>query len=381
MRALFDLDGPPVVETDVAVIGGGIVGLATAYFLASRRRAVTVLERRTVGWEASGRSAAGVRQQGRDPREIPLAMTAVDLWATLDRELNGETGYRRDGNVFVAMCREGMAHLEAQAERERALGLGVEMLSAKPLRARVPAVSERCVGGKYCPTDGIAEPALVVPTLARAVGRAGGLLHEGTEVLDFVVEDRRVVSILTERARFRPQVTVLAAGPWTALLTMRLGVPLPITPLRSQLIQTHPLGPVCKEFVISRELGVYCRPAPGGTMLIGGECMWGDPDLRTAGETARQRIGSCIPALEGAPIRRAWSGLLDMTPDELPMIGPAPGLRDCFIAAGFSGHGFCLGPGVGRVLADWIVDGHPSLPLDALSPARFPPGTTHAGQT
>jgi glycine/D-amino acid oxidase-like deaminating enzyme len=243
---LFDLDGPEIRETDIAVIGGGITGLATAYFLASRGRTVTVLERRTVGWEASGRSAAGVRQQGRDPREIPLAMAAVHLWATLDRELEGETGYRRDGNVFVAMSREGMVQLEEHAERERALGLEVELLTAHHLRSRVPAVSGRCVGGKYCPTDGIAEPALVMPSLARAVERAGGKLYPGTEALDFVVEDGRFVSILTEQAAFRPTVTVLAAGPWTALLTTRLGVPVPITPVRSQLLQTDAIGPVCK---------------------------------------------------------------------------------------------------------------------------------------
>ena len=371
MRALFDIDAPQTTETDIAVIGGGIVGLATAYFLASMGRTVAVLERRTFGWEASGRSAAGVRQQGRDPREIPLSMLAVRLWATLDRELQGETGYRRDGNVFVALSREGMAQLEEKAEREQALGLEVELLTAKQLRSRVPAVSERCVGGKYCPTDGVAEPALMMPSLARAVGRAGGELYPGTEALDFVVRDRRVVSILTERVEFRPNVTVLAAGPWTVLLTTRLGVPVPITPIRSQLVQTEAISPVCKEFLISRELGVYCRPAPGGTMLIGGECMRDEPDPRAAGETARQRISSCIPALEGVPIRRTWSGLLDMTPDESPMIGPLPGLRDCFIAAGFSGHGFCLGPGVGRLVAGWIADGKPSLPLDALSPARF----------
>jgi sarcosine oxidase, subunit beta len=376
VRALFDLDGPEIRDTDVAVIGGGITGLATAFFLASQGMSVTVLERRTVGWEASGRSAAGVRQQGRDPREIPLAMAAVQLWATLDRALEGETGYRRDGNVFVAMSQEGMAQLEAQAERERALGLEVELLSAAPLRARVPVLSSRCVGGKYCPTDGVAEPALVMPTLARAVERAGGKLYAGTEALDFVVEDGRIASILTERAEFHPGVTVLAAGPWTALLTARLGLPAPITPIRSQLLQTDAIGPVCKEFVIERELGVYCRPAPGGTMLIGGECMRGEPDPRVAIETARQRIGACIPALEGVPIRRAWSGLLDVTPDEVPMIGSVPGLRDCFVAAGFSGHGFCLGPGAGRMLAEWITDGKPSLSLAPLSPARFPWGMT-----
>ncbi len=379
MRTLFDLDGQQTSETDVAVIGGGIVGLATAFYLARRGRAVTVLERRTVGWEASGRTAAGVRQQGRDPRELPLAMAAVEVWGTLDQELQGHTGYRRGGNVFVAMSRDEMTRLEERAARERALGLGVEMLTAAQLRMRLPAVSDRCAGGKYCPTDGIAEPALVMPSLARAVEHAGGRVLAGTEALDFTVEDGRVASIVTDGVEVRPRVTVLAAGPWTPLLAMRLGVTLPITPVRSQLIRTGPAGAVCKEFLISRELGVYCRPASGGAMLIGGDVMRGETDPRAARESALRRISACIPALEGVPIERMWSGLLDVTPDEVAMIGPLPGFRDCFVAAGFSGHGFCLGPGVGRLVAEWIVDGKPSLSLHGLSPDRFGTQTAHAG--
>lgn len=378
MSKLFDMDKGESTEIEVAVIGGGIVGLATAYFLASRGKAVAVLERRTFGWEASGRSAAGVRQQGRQPAEIPLAMAAVRLWARLDQELHGETGYRRDGNVFVAMSREGMAQLEQQEARERAVGLDVEILTAAQLRSRVPAVSDRCVGGKYCPTDGIAEPALVMTSLARAAKDAGAQLYQGTEALDFVVEDRRVASIVTERAEFRPGVTVLAAGPWTSLLTARLGAPAPITAVRSQVMQTGPIGPVCKEFLIARELGVYCRPAPGGTMLVGGDFLRHEPDPRTAGEAARRQISVCVPALGTAPIRRVWSGLLDVTPDEVPLVGPMPGLRGCFIAAGFSGHGFCLGPMVGQLVAEWIAAGDPSLPLPSLSPARFLPKSAPA---
>ena len=108
--------------------------------------------------------------------------------------------------------------------------------------------------------------------------------------------------------------------------------------------------------------------------------MRGEADPRAARENALRRVSVCIPALEGVPIERMWSGLLDVTPDETAMIGPLPGFRDCFVAAGFSGHGFCLGPGVGRLVAEWIVDGKPSLSLHALSPDRFgTQKTAHAG--
>ena len=378
MNKLFDLDQRPAEQIDVAVLGGGIVGLAAAYFLASRGKRVAVLERRTFGWEASGRTAAGVRQQGRDPREIPLAMAAVRLWGTLHRELQGETGYRRDGNVFVAISPQGMAVLEDHEARERAAGLGVELLTAAQLRARVPAMSDRCVGGKYCPTDGIAEPALAMRSLARAAARAGAKVYEETEALDFAVTDRRITAIFTTRAEFRPEATIVAAGPWTPLLMARLGLRVPIVPVRSQLVQTEPMAPVCKEFVIARELDVFCRPGSGGTMLMGGECIRDELDPGAAAETARRQIGVCLPALKTAPAQRVWAGLLDVTPDEVPLIGPLPGIRDCFIAAGFTGHGFCLGPAVGRLLAEWVAAGDPSLPLPQLSPARFLPQSVPA---
>jgi sarcosine oxidase subunit beta len=374
---LFDLHPQEVVETDVAVIGGGIMGLATAYYLAKRGTQVAVLERRTFGCEASGRTAAGVRQQGRDPREIPLAKASVALWGSLAEELGAETHYRRSGNIYVALMEEELIGLRAAAEVEQSFGLRTEILGAQQLRKMVPVLSAQCVGGKYCPTDGMAEPAAVIPAFVNAAQRAGARLYPYTEAADFVVEDGRVGSILTEKIEFRPRVTVNAAGPWAPLLAMRAGIVLPIRPVRAQIVETETVGPLFKEFLIFEGADVYCRPTLGGTTYIGPLSGIAATDLAKPAlplatvPQVRKMIASLIPALEGVPIRRTWLGLLDVTPDVVPIIGPVPGLRDYIVAAGFSGHGFCLGPGVGQVLSELIVDGRPSVSLEAFSLTRF----------
>jgi glycine/D-amino acid oxidase-like deaminating enzyme len=372
---LFEAHPETVVETDVAVIGGGIMGLATAYYLARRNRRVAVLERRTWGWEASGRTAGGVRQQGRDPRELPLAMAGVALWARLDEELGAPTYYRRGGNFAIARDGEEMEHLEQVARRERSDGLAVEIVTRNRLRRMVPALSDRCIGGKYCSTDGIADPSAVVRAFVGAAARLGVQLYPGTEALDFVIEDGRIEAILTEQIEFRPRVTVNVAGPWAPLVAMRAGIILPIQPVRALLMETAPVAPLFEQFIKFGE-EFYCRPTAAGTICIG-PLGWAMPWAREdAADRPRvplfvpERVAEHIPALGRVPIARTWSGLLDATPDLVPIIGAAPELRDYLVAAGFSGHGFCLGPIVGRLLAEIIVDGRPSLSIDAFSPAR-----------
>ncbi len=374
---LFDLRPQEVVDTDVAVIGGGIVGLATAYYLAKRGRRVVVLEKSTFGFEASGRTAAGVRQQGRDLRELPLAMASVALWADLAEELQGQTHYRRTGNIFIAVSADEVARFRAVAEQERAGGLHVEMLDRDGLKHMVPSLSDRCLGGKYCPTDGMAEPWAVVHALVAAITRLGGKLYPDTEALDFVVQGDRVVSVLTDTIEFRPEVTVNAAGPWAALLASRVGINLPIRPFPAQLIETEQVEPQFDGFLVFPGEAVYCRPTVSGRIHFGPitvltpSDVTSDPSRPSPIAQVHTKIASLVPTLAGVHIRRAWTGLLDVTPDTLPIIGPVPGLRNFIVAAGFSGHGFGLAPGVGLALSALIAGRSPSVPLQAFSLSRF----------
>ena len=372
----FEAQSQKVVETEVAIIGGGIMGLASAYSLAKRGKQVALLERQSFGWEASGRSAGGVRQRGRDPRELPLAMASVSLWSDLEDELGAEIHYRRGGNISVALTDEELEILALAAAEEQSIGLTVKTLGREELRELVPALSDRCLGANYCPTDGYAEPEAVVSAYVGAAERAGVGMYPRTEVLDFTVEAGRVSSIFTEQIEFRPQVTVNAAGPWAHTLAMRVGLVVPLWPGRAQLVETEPVGPLFEQFLVFEGERVYCRPTLDGRVHYG-SITWVSPadveyppTLNPATDRAAG-LASVVPALEGVPVHRTWSGLLDMTPDGVPIIGSVPGLKDYVIAAGFCGHGFCLGPIVGKLLAEHIVDGCTSLPLDELSLTRF----------
>jgi sarcosine oxidase subunit beta len=269
-----------------------------------------------------------------------------------------------------------MPKLAATAECEQALGLRVDILNRTELVAKIPALSDRCVGGKYCPTDGIAEPSSVIQALAKAAFRMGALLYPGTEALDFQVEDSCVTSVLTDETEFLPSAVVNAAGAWAPLMAMRLGIVLPIWPVRAQLAETGPVGTLFKEFVTFPGEEIYCRPTLDGRLHIGPYAWVTPTDVEnpsTLISTASYvgKISSLVPALKDVSIGRSWSGLVDATPDALPIIGPVPLVRNYFVAAGFSGHGFCLGPIVGQLLSELIVDGSASMSLDAFSLSRF----------
>ncbi len=375
VRVLFDLRPDTTIESEVVIIGGGIMGLSTAYFLAKRGKQVTVLERRTFGFEASSRNAGGVRQQGRDPREIPLAMASVALWATLADELGAPTHYRRGGNIVVALSDREMETLQRRVASERKLGLAVEMIDRKQLAELVPGISERCIGGSYCPTDGVAEPSAVVSAFVGAAERLGVNLCPHTEALDFVVENDRVVSVLTEKIAIRPRITVNMANAWAPLLAMRIGVVLPIRPVRSQLVEIDLGDTPFPQFLGFPEVQVCCRPTAYGRVHFGplGSSV-GRPDLEDPlppGISYFSNLVGVLPRLENAQITRKWSGLLDVTPDAVPILGYVPGLRDYVVAAGFSGHGFCLGPIVGKLISELIIDQETSLSIDAFALARF----------
>jgi sarcosine oxidase subunit beta len=364
----------------IVIIGGGIVGCASAYYLAQRGIRAIILEQTGIAAEGSGRNAGGVRAQCRDPRERALAMASIRLWKGLADELGADIEYRQGGNIRLAATEERLQRLANEGEAEQADGLAVEMWDRDVLRRRAPFLSHRFVGAKVCPTDGHANPILTTWAFAWAAQRTGAIILTRTKAVDIVVRGQAVTQVIAQSLRTGSQIAIEtprvlhAGGPWTGVLSNALGVPVPIKPIRLIMAVTERMPPMFREFLSAHDLEVTARQASSGHVHLSG---FGEPqptfDKQVAPGplTALHRAIDMVPALASAQLLRTWTGLLDVTPDEIPLIGPLPGIDGYLMAAGFSGHGFCLGPIMGKLLAEWLADGQPSMSLDAFRPDRF----------
>lgn len=365
-------------EAEVVVIGGGIVGCASAYYLARCGRSVVLLERAVIGFEASGRNAGGVRAQCRDRRERPLAMAAIKLWEGLAEELAFDIEYVQGGNIRLATNEARLKDLRQEGEEELEDGLYVELWDRDQLRRRAPYLADVFLGAKYCPTDGVANPILASRAFGWAARRAGVQVLEHTEAQEIVVQDGQVCAVRGRSRQGRVEIitplVIHAGGPWSPFLSKALGVRLPVKPMRVVMAVTQRVTPFFSEFVSSHDLGVYARPAASGQVHIGGlgerPATW-DKSVDREALRHLERAAQMIPGLGRVPVLRTWAGILAMTPDRIPIVGPVDGLRGYLLATGFSGHGFCLGPIIGKLLSEYIVEGEPSLSLDELRLSRF----------
>ena len=346
----------------VVIVGGGLMGLSTAFHL---RRLdpgveVTVLERASVGAAASGASAAGVRAMGRDPAERRLALESLKRWPELDRELEGQTGYRRGGGLRIALHDKSWDAAPGWAAEQRSDGVPLETLDARAAREMAPGINPGCLGGVYSPIDGQAGAMATVEAFASAARRLDARVEEGAVVKALVVEDSRVVGIERGDGSRQPcDVAVVTAGAWTTSLLAPLGVKLPVHTRPLQMLLTRPapgsLPPVLGCF----ERKISFKQLAGGPFLIGG----GWPGRVVNHEANRWQVleesvrgslevaGEVYPPVAACALDRSWIGLEAFMPDELPVIGPVPGVAGLLVATGFSGHGFALSPMVGDVLA------------------------------
>ncbi len=358
----------------VVIVGGGLMGLSAAFHLrrADPALAVTVLERARIGSAASGASAAGVRVMGRDPAERRLALESLGRWPGLDRELEGETRYQRGGGLRVALDPKAWEAVPGWVAEQRADGVPLETVDAGGARRLAPGIAAACLGGVYSPIDGQAGAMATVEAFASAARRLGARLEEGVGAKKLVTERGCIVGVERGDGARRPcDVAIVTAGAWTSSLLADLSVSLPLQTRPLQMLLTEPasksLAPVVGAF--DRKLSL--KQLADGAYLIGGgwpgrvvdhdaNC-WEvlDDSVRASTEVA----GEVYPPLTGRGLARSWIGLEAFTPDEVPVIGPVPGVDGLLVAAGFSGHGFALSPMIGDVLARLALGRDALLPL------------------
>lgn len=360
-------------SADVLIIGGGGAGCSAALYLARRGARVILLERGLVGSQASGVNHGGVRQQGRSPAEIPLARRSREIWARLPELIGTDAEFDPCGHLKLARSPEEEADLLRWNAMAAEHGLTTVMLGRNAIRAQHPYFSEAVLAGSLLAEDGSANPRLLSPALARAAREAGATLLENHKV-EHIEPGFRV---LANGMEFTAPVLLNCAGFWGGEVAARFGEPVPVSALSPNMLVTEPLPFFCTHSLGVVGGNVYLRQIARGNVIFGGGRGVSDPAIPfsrpspESGFTATQLAVQLVPHLQDALIIRSWSGIDGGMPDNLPVMGPSrttPGLIHAF---GFSGHGFMLGPAVGAVLSELVLDGRTDIPLEPFDIGRF----------
>jgi sarcosine oxidase subunit beta len=382
-------------QTDVVVIGGGISGAAAAYELARSGAKVALLEKGQLASMASGWTLAGVRQSGRHPAELPLAQAAVARWAELARELDADVEYRREGNLRLARTPEDAPVIQSIVAEQQALGLDLVFLSDNTaVREVAPALAETVLAASFCPTDGHANPVAAVQAFAAAAQRHGAEIRTETSATAITVAGGKVQGVHTDDGTIAADAVVVAADVYTPRLCAPLGLDLPIEIGHVSVVQTVAVPPLITQVLGVASADLALRQEIGGRVrFTGGGTPWpheldaladgNDPVMPPAAHVAAalSRATEVLPALAAAPLARVWGGLLDMTPDALPVIERVPEVEGLVVAAGFSGHGFCLGPVTGEIVRDLVQRGTTAYPISPFRSGRFDHGKAREAMT
>jgi sarcosine oxidase subunit beta len=370
--------------TDVVVIGAGISGAASAYELARRGFRVTLLDRYAPAAMASGWTLAGVRQSGRHPAELPLATAAVRRWTGLAEELGGETHYRRNGNLRLARTAEEVPVIRSLVEQQSAAGLDLTLLTdPADIQAVAPAVSDRVMAASWCPSDGSADPRATVLSYVAAAQRLGVEMRFGERVRRIETVEGRVTGVSTNAGMIAASHVVVCAGIFGNDLLDPLGLAVPLQVPMVTVLRSVPMPAMLGPVIGVANADCAGRQEVDGRFRVtsGLETWHGDidhdgpkpavrPTMRSIAEVVRL-FGEVVPAFRDARIDEAWAGLIDLTPDGLPVIDSPAGLNGLTVAMGFSGHGFCLGPVTGTIVADLVETGRTPFPIAPFALGRF----------
>ena len=366
-------------SASVVVIGGGVMGLSTAYHLARAGvRDVVLLDRDALGSGSTSKAAGGVRAQFSDPVNIALGARSLETFRDFPARFGQEIDLHQVGYLFLLSTPEAVAAFEANVALQNDLGVPSRVIGVEEARCLSPLVSpEGLLAAAYSPIDGHCTPEAVVLGYASAARRAGATLLPHCAATGIDVRDGRVVGVRTDAGTIRTDTVVCAAGAWSAEIGSWAGVDLPVTPLRRQVLVTEPVPDLDPDtpFTIDFDTSFYFH-AEGQGLLLG----MSDPEETPGFKLSRSdawlpRLGEAIerraPALAEVGIAGGWAGLYEMTPDHNALIGRADTVENFLYATGFSGHGFLMGPAVGEVVRDLHLGEQPFVDVTGLSATRF----------
>jgi glycine/D-amino acid oxidase-like deaminating enzyme len=410
--------------TTVVVIGGGIVGLSTALSLAERNVPVVVIEKGRIAGEQSSRNLGWVRKVMRPPVDLPMAQAAERLWAEMPGRVSDDCGFRQAGIAYVSRTPEELAVHESWLESVKGSGVDSRLLTSAQIAELAPGSTGSWVGGILTPSDGRAEPTLASSAIAKAALAKGAVIVENCAVRTLTTTGGQVSGVVTEQGEISCKQVVLAGGVWSRRFLANHGVPLLTLPLVASVLRTEPMeGPTdCAvggaDFSFRKRLdggytitqrGALFAPLTLDHLLIGLKYLptliaqWSnlrvsfgrdffadlalprrwkahqtspfeqvrtmDPPVNQGlNDEAMRNLIAAWPIFARAKVAQAWGGMIDVTPDSMPVIGPVSRLPNLMLATGFSGHGFGTGPAAGALVADLVMG---TMPIVDPAPYRF----------
>ncbi len=412
---------------DVVIIGGGIVGVSTAWFLAKQGVSVALCEKGHIAGEQSSRNWGWVRQQGRDARELPMMIDSMRIWRGLAEAIGEDVGFAQAGCMFTAKNEKQLAGFCEWLDVAKEYELDTTVLSREALSSQVRGSAIDWPGAMFTASDGRAEPHKATPAIARAAERCGATILTACAVRGIETAAGKASAVVTEHGRIRTSTVLCAAGAWSSMFCRSLGISLPQLQVRGTVLRTAPGPDVLNGNLFDERIGIRRRQDGGYTVAhasildhsitpttfrycfkflpalrqeinvlrlrIGRDFIdeWKLPqtwDLdkpspfeatrvlspepnEKAVKGIRRNLGFVFPELDGIEIAESWAGMVETTPDVVPIIDSPESVPGFHIATGFSGHGFGIGPGAGRALAAMLTGSNPGLDLQPFRLSRF----------
>lgn len=418
-------------KADIVIIGGGIVGVSTAWFLARQGVDVVLCEKGHIAGEQSSRNWGWIRSQGRDRRELPMMLESQRIWRSLEVEIGEDVGYAPAGCLYMARTEKQLEKYTNWIDTAREYGLDTAIIQGKKLDQHVSGASSRWLGAMYTASDGRAEPHKAGPAIARAAGRAGAKILTSCAVRGIESTGGRLSAVITEHGPIKTSVALCAAGAWTSMFCRSLGISVPQLTVRGTVARTAPAQVIMNGNMYDRKIGIRRRQDGGytvahGTILdhfitpstfrfafkflpallhelgnlrisvgqpfidaLGTPKKWAldaespfertrvlnpEPNAKVL-RSIRANLDEVFPQLAGTPIVESWGGMVETTPDVIPVFGEHADIPGFHIATGLSGHGFGIGPGAGKALAAMLTGSDAGIDLAPFRPSRFFDGT------
>jgi sarcosine oxidase subunit beta len=371
-------------QASVVIVGGGVMGASTAYHLALQGyKDVVLLEREPFfGMGATGKCAGGIRYQFSTEINILLSKISLPMLERFEDETGQAIDLRKCGYLFLLSNEDDVEHFRENVQLQRSLGIMTEWLSGDDVRNKVPLlVADDVLAGTFHAEDGLVDPNGVVSGYVSAGRRLGALFFTDVEVMGIGIRENRIQSVRTTEGTIECEILVNAAGPWSANVSAMANLPLPVLPIRRQMLTTTPLPdiPTNFPFVIDFAQSLYFH-REGEGLLTGMSNPYQEPGFDESVDEGWELIHmeaaiARLAILASASRVSAWAGLYEVTPDAHPIIGTVPDIEGYYLVTGFSGHGFMHGPVAGLLIAEMIIHGQPTtLDISSLNYGRFDRG-------